>query len=118
MLLAALFVLGFSTAFVLLGASNSLVGELIHAWSAQLSIVAGIVIIVMGLHFLGLIRIGRLMREGRLSIPKPVGLWGDFVDDDTPSYRKKVADQLEKMPIELGNKHKFDFTLPSRRRWE
>lgn len=76
---AALFVLGFSTIFVILGASASLVGSLIRAWSAQLSIVAGIAIIVMGLHFLGLTRIGLLMREGRLPIPKPVGLWGAYV---------------------------------------
>jgi cytochrome c-type biogenesis protein len=79
MLSAALFVLGFSTVFVILGASASLIGELIRAWSAQLSILAGIVIIAMGLHFLGLTRIGLLMREGRLPIPKPVGLWGAYV---------------------------------------
>jgi len=79
MLSALLFVLGFSTVFVALGASASLIGGLIRAWSAQLSILAGIVIIVMGLHFLGLTRIGLLMREGRLPIPKPVGLWGAYV---------------------------------------
>lgn len=78
MLSAAAFVLGFSTVFVLLGASASLIGELIHAWSAQLSILAGVVIIVMGLHFLGLTRISLLMREGRVSIRKPVGLWGAY----------------------------------------
>jgi cytochrome c-type biogenesis protein len=79
MISAALFVLGFSTVFVALGASASLVGSLIRAWSAQLSILAGVVIIVMGLHFLGLTRIGLLMREGRLPIPKPVGLWGAYL---------------------------------------
>jgi cytochrome c-type biogenesis protein len=79
MISALLFVLGFSTVFVALGASASLIGGLIRAWSAQLSIVAGIVIIVMGLHFLGLTRIGLLMREGRMSIPKPVGFWGAYV---------------------------------------
>ena len=79
MISALLFVLGFSTVFVLLGASASLIGGLIRAWSAQLAIVAGIVIIAMGLHFLGLTRIGLLMREGRLPIPKPVGLWGAYV---------------------------------------
>jgi cytochrome c-type biogenesis protein len=79
MISALLFVLGFSTVFVALGASASLIGGLIRAWSAQLSILAGIVIIVMGLHFLGLTRIGLLMREGRLPIPKPVGLWGAYV---------------------------------------
>ena len=76
---ALMFVLGFSTVFVALGASASFIGGLIHAWSGQLSIVAGIVIIVMGLHFLGLTRIGLLMREGRLTAPRPVGLWGAYV---------------------------------------
>jgi len=79
MISAALFVLGFSTVFVMLGASASLIGGLIRAWSAELSVIAGIVIIVMGLHFLGLTRIGLLMREGRLPIPKPVGLWGAYL---------------------------------------
>jgi cytochrome c-type biogenesis protein len=79
MISALMFVLGFSTVFVALGASASLIGALIRAWSEQLSIVAGIVIIVMGLHFLGLTRIGFLMREGRLPIPKPVGLWGAYL---------------------------------------
>ena len=79
MLSALMFVLGFSTVFIALGASASVIGGLIRAWSAQLSIVAGIVIIVMGLHFLGLTRIALLMREGRLSIPKPVGFGGAYV---------------------------------------
>jgi cytochrome c-type biogenesis protein len=79
MLSSVMFVLGFSTVFVALGASASLIGSLIRAWSAELSIVAGIVIIVMGLHFLGLTRIAFLMREGRLTAPKPVGLWGAYV---------------------------------------
>src|ERR1700752_3621645 len=69
---AVMFVLGFSTVFVALGASASLIGGLVRAWSAELSIVAGLVIIVMGLHFLGLTRIGFLMRGGRLPIPTPV----------------------------------------------
>jgi cytochrome c-type biogenesis protein len=76
---ALMFVLGFSTVFVALGASASFIGSLIRAWSAQLSIAAGVVIILMGLHFLGLTRVGLLMREGRLPIPKPVGLWGAYV---------------------------------------
>lgn len=76
---ALMFVLGFSTVFVALGASASFVGGLVRAWSAELSILAGIVIIIMGLHFLGVTRIGLLMREGRLTAPKPVGLWGAYV---------------------------------------
>src|SRR3978361_1407044 len=73
---AVMFVLGFSTVFVALGASASLIGGLIRAWSAELSIVAGLVIIVMGLHFLGLTRIGLMMREGRLPIRKRAALAG------------------------------------------
>src|SRR5438045_5125736 len=73
---ALMFVLGFSTVFVALGASASFIGGFIRAWSAELSILAGIVIIIMGLHFLGLTRIGLLMREGRLTMPKLVGLLG------------------------------------------
>src|SRR5437868_14828761 len=73
---ALTFVLGFSTVFVALGASASIIGGLIRAWSAELAIVAGIVIIIMGLHVLGLTRISVLRREGRLSAPRPVGLWG------------------------------------------
>lgn len=79
MVAALMFVLGFSTVFVALGASASIVGSLIRAWSAELSIVAGIIIIIMGLHFLGITRIGLLMREGRLGMSKPVGLWGAYV---------------------------------------
>jgi cytochrome c-type biogenesis protein len=78
MLSALMFVLGFSTIFVALGASASLIGGLLRAWSAELSILAGIAIIIMGLHFLGLTRVGLLMREGRLPIPKPMGLWGAY----------------------------------------
>jgi cytochrome c-type biogenesis protein len=79
MLAALMFVLGFSTVFVALGASASFVGALVREWSAELSILAGIVIIIMGLHFLGVTRIGLLMREGRMTAPKPVGLWGAYV---------------------------------------
>jgi len=41
MISAVMFVLGFSTVFVALGASASLIGGLIRAWSAELSIAAG-----------------------------------------------------------------------------
>jgi cytochrome c-type biogenesis protein len=78
MIAALMFVLGFSTVFVALGASASVVGALVRTWSAELSIIAGIVIIIMGLHFLGLTRIGFLMREGRPGMAKPVGLWGAY----------------------------------------
>jgi cytochrome c-type biogenesis protein len=76
---AALFVLGFATVFVSLGASASVIGSLIRAYSGPLATVAGILIIVMGLHFLGLTPIAFLMREKRATVAKPVGLWGAYV---------------------------------------
>jgi cytochrome c-type biogenesis protein len=76
---ALLFVLGFTTVFVALGASASAVGALVQAYSRPLAIVAGIVIIIMGLHFLGLTPIAFLHRQKRLEVAKPVGLWGAYV---------------------------------------
>jgi cytochrome c-type biogenesis protein len=76
---ALLFVLGFSTVFVALGASASAVGALLRAYSGELAILAGAAIIVMGLHFLGLTPIALLMREKRLEVAKPVGLWGAYL---------------------------------------
>src|SRR4051812_47069682 len=76
---ALLFVLGFTTVFVALGASASAVGSLVRAYSDWLATFAGIIIIVMGLHFLGLTRLPFLMREKRLSAQRPVGLWGAYV---------------------------------------
>ncbi|HEX5210238.1 MAG TPA: cytochrome c biogenesis protein CcdA [Pseudolabrys sp.] len=78
-LAAALFVLGFSTVFVALGASASVVGALIRAYSGPLATVAGVVIIVMGLHFLGVTPIALLHRQKRLDVAKPVGMWGAYV---------------------------------------
>jgi cytochrome c-type biogenesis protein len=77
-LAAALFVAGFSTVFVSLGASANIVGSLIRAYSGPLAIVAGAAIVVMGLHFLGLTRLAFLLREKRLDMAKPVGLWGAY----------------------------------------
>jgi cytochrome c-type biogenesis protein len=59
------FVLGFTTVFVALGAGASAFGKLIQAYQEPLSKVAGAVIIVFGLHFLGLFRINLLYREAR-----------------------------------------------------
>ncbi len=78
-LAALLFVCGFSTVFVALGASASVIGAVIRAYSAELSIIAGVVIIVMGLHFLGILRIDLLLRQKRMEMVKPVGLWGAYV---------------------------------------
>jgi cytochrome c-type biogenesis protein len=76
---ALLFVLGFSTVFVALGASASVIGAVLRAFSGELAILAGIAIIVMGLHFLGLTPMVWFIREKRFDVAKPVGLWGAYV---------------------------------------
>jgi cytochrome c-type biogenesis protein len=76
---ALLFVLGFATVFVALGASASAVGTVLRAYSRELAIIAGLAIIAMGLHFFGLTPIAWLMREKRFAVAKPVGLWGAYL---------------------------------------
>jgi cytochrome c-type biogenesis protein len=77
---AVAFVLGFSTVFVTLGLTASLIGRLLAQYQATLSIVAGAVIIVMGLHFLGVFRIALINREVRVQVQhKPPGLVGAYV---------------------------------------
>ena len=78
-LAALLFVLGFSTVFVALGASASVIGSLIRVYSGPLATIAGVVIIVMGLHFLGITPIALLHHQKRMDVAKPVGLWGAYV---------------------------------------
>ena len=74
------FVLGFSTVFVALGAGASTIGALLRAWQQELGIAAGILIIVMGLNFLGVIRIPLLSREARFrSGGKPASAMAAYV---------------------------------------
>jgi cytochrome c-type biogenesis protein len=74
-----LFVLGFATVFVALGATASVFGALLRQWSHVLSIVAGLGIIVMGLHFLGVFRLAVLFREKRFEVSRPPSLWTAYL---------------------------------------
>jgi cytochrome c-type biogenesis protein len=65
MLSSLLFVLGFTTVFVLLGATASAFGQVLRQNLPLLSQIAGALIIIMGLHFMGVFRFGFLMREAR-----------------------------------------------------
>lgn len=80
MIAAAAFVLGFTTVFVIMGASASALSQALIANAGWLSKVAGAVIIVFGLHFLGLFRLRFLDREARLHVERrptgPVGAYG------------------------------------------
>ncbi|MEP3276394.1 MAG: cytochrome c biogenesis protein CcdA [Stappiaceae bacterium] len=74
------FVLGFSTVFVILGASASLIGQFVTQYLDVLGYVAGAIIIIMGLHFLGVFRIALLYREARVNVQrKPAGPIGSYL---------------------------------------
>ncbi|RJQ54930.1 MAG: cytochrome c biogenesis protein CcdA [Actinobacteria bacterium] len=62
---ALLFCLGFTVVFVTLGASASVAGGFLQANRLLLARIGGIIIILFGLHVLGLVRIPLLNREAR-----------------------------------------------------
>jgi cytochrome c-type biogenesis protein len=71
--LAVWFVLGFSTVFVALGASATLLGQALLAWRYELGLVAGAVVTLFGLHMLGLSPLMVMQREARLHLDMPGG---------------------------------------------
>ena len=60
------FILGFSIVFVTLGAISTEIGQVAARYKHTLSIVAGIVIIVFGLHLTGIFKIKALYTDARL----------------------------------------------------
>jgi cytochrome c-type biogenesis protein len=74
------FVLGFSTVFVALGAAATLVGALLQEHKRTLGMIGGVVIIVLGLHTMGVFKIQWLLGEKRASVEsRPLGLVGAYV---------------------------------------
>lgn len=80
-LLAALvFVAGFTLVFAAMGATASFTGKLLALYARPLSFMAGAIIAIMGLHFMGVFRIALLYREARVHLAKkPPGLFGAFI---------------------------------------
>jgi cytochrome c-type biogenesis protein len=77
---AFFFTLGFATVFVALGAGATTIGVMLRQHIDVLSKIGGLIIIVMGLNFLGLFRIGMLSREARFqSSGKPATVSGAYV---------------------------------------
>ena len=74
------FVFGFTTVFVILGATATVLGQLVVANLPLLAKIAGIIIIIAGLHFLGVLHIPILHREARYHADtRPAGLIGAYV---------------------------------------
>ena len=74
------YVLGFSFVFILMGASASYLGGFIYDYRNYIRIIGGILIVILGIHLTGLIRIRGLEFEKRVHLKrKPLYFLGTFV---------------------------------------
>jgi cytochrome c-type biogenesis protein len=74
------FVLGFSVVFVALGASATAIGRFLFDKLPLLAKIAGAVVIIFGLHTMGVFRLAFLEREKRVHADrKPAGPFGAFL---------------------------------------
>jgi len=77
---AVFFALGVTTIFVLLGLGATALGQAFRSYREPLSYVSAAVLLVFGLHFLGVLRIPFLYREARIeSTAKPSTIIGAYV---------------------------------------
>jgi cytochrome c-type biogenesis protein len=70
------FVLGFTVVFVALGATATLLGEFLSEYEEIFIRVSGVVIIILGLVFLGVLKVPFLYREARFHPTPQAGFWG------------------------------------------
>jgi cytochrome c-type biogenesis protein len=76
---SGLFVLGFSTVFILMGAAFSFAGQVLLEYQSWLRIAGGILVITLGLFFSGIIKLDFLMRERKMALSlKQAGPVGTF----------------------------------------
>jgi cytochrome c-type biogenesis protein len=71
--LSACFVLGFSTVFIIFGASATALGQLLMRYRYELNIIGGTVVILFGLVLIGAVRPSWMMREARFQLELPGG---------------------------------------------
>jgi cytochrome c-type biogenesis protein len=77
---ALAFVLGFSTVFISLGAGASSLSRFLLRHQETFAHISGIVIIILGLHFIGLLKFNFLYREARFhATARPKGLFGAYL---------------------------------------
>jgi cytochrome c-type biogenesis protein len=75
-----LFIAGFTTVFVLLGASATYIGSYLQAHMGLLRKIGGVLIVIFGIHVTGIFDIGILLGEKRLTLHrKPAGYLGSFI---------------------------------------
>lgn len=80
MIHSLLFIMGFSAVFILMGASASYLGQVLVEYQSWIMKVGGVLIIVLGIHFTGIINIPFLQMEKRFELrKKPLGYLGSFL---------------------------------------
>ncbi|MBM7556466.1 cytochrome c biogenesis CcdA family protein [Halanaerobacter jeridensis] len=72
---AIAFVLGFSLVFIMMGATASYIGKLFAEYKLLFHKISGILIIVFGLHLIGLLKMEFLYKEARVEGPKEATSW-------------------------------------------
>ena len=74
------FIMGFSLIFILMGASASYLGQLLAQYQYWIMKAGGVLIILLGIHFTGIINIPFLQMEKRFEMrKKPLGYLGSFL---------------------------------------
>ncbi len=73
------FILGFTLVFILLGLTSSYLGQLLRSNRGVIMQIGGIIIIVLGLHQGGWLRIPWLYRQLRLNVGRFPGMAGAFL---------------------------------------
>ena len=66
-LIAVSFVMGLSTVFVMLGLAAAALGSFFLKYQTEMGFISGIIVLIFGIHFLGIIRVPLLYREVRLN---------------------------------------------------
>lgn len=75
-----LFILGFSIIFILLGLTATTIGKALFQYQKAIRIIGGILIIIFGLHLIGVIRFDFLLKERRLKVAAKGGSYlGSFL---------------------------------------
>ncbi len=75
------FVLGFSIVFIALGSTATLIGRALEDYSSIISRIGGVILIIFGLHYMGLFKIKFLNFEKRFNMPGSIrsGFAGSFI---------------------------------------
>jgi cytochrome c-type biogenesis protein len=77
---SVMFIIGFSITFILLGASATWIGQVLVSRMRLLGQLAGLILIVFGIHLMGIFKINFLYKDKRFhNVEKPRGLFGALV---------------------------------------